>query len=245
MRAIVLAAGMGKRLLSEKFNLPKVLRELKGKPLISYLLESLSFIENKKDVTVVVGYKKEDVISYLGDGYSYASQDKQLGTGHAVNCAKDNFSDYDGKVIVCYGDMPFIDEEIFRGMIEVSEKTDADAVVLTGITEYKLAYGRIVRDEEGRFLRVVEEKDCTDEQKKIKELNVGCYVFNSKSLFYCLNSVKNNNAQGEYYLTDVPEIMLQNKMKVETYLTENSSAVLGVNTLEDLERAEKAIENAK
>lgn len=244
MRAIVLAAGMGKRLFSEKANLPKVLRELKGRPLIAYLMDNLNFIENKKDVTVVVGYKKEDVISFLGEEYSYASQDKQLGTGHAVNCAKALFSDYDGRVIVCYGDMPFMSEEIFRGMIDTAEKTDADAVVLTGTTKYPLAYGRIVRDENNRFLRVVEEKDCTEEQKKIKELNVGCYVFKAKSLFDCLASVGNNNAQGEYYLTDVPEIMLGKGMKVETYLTVNSNSVLGVNTLEDLARAEEALENA-
>lgn len=211
MKAIILAAGKGKRLLSEKFNAPKVLREANGKPLLRYVVENLSFID-KKDIIIVAGYKKEMVFDAFQDGFTFAVQDEQLGTGHAVNCAKDAIGDYDGPVLVCYGDMPMFKKSTYENLIKLHNESGNDCTILTGITDRKLAYGRIVRDENGTFVGVVEDKDCTPEQKAINELNVGIYVFDAKKLFPCLTELKSNNAQGEYYLTDVPSIMIDHRL---------------------------------
>jgi len=239
MKAIILAAGKGKRLHSESFTLPKVMREINGKPLLGYVVDSLSFID-KKDTVIVVGYKREKVIEKF-PGYRFAVQEEQLGTGHAVNCAKELLADYDGPVLVCYGDMPLFTTETYKNAFAVHEKSHADCTVITGVTDIPLAYGRVIRDGDGRFLTVVEERDCTPEQKLIRELNVGVYVFDSKKLFASLGSLKNNNAQGEYYLTDAPELIRSNGGKIETYTINDGVQLLGVNTPEDLERCEKLL----
>ncbi|MBR6790212.1 MAG: NTP transferase domain-containing protein, partial [Oscillospiraceae bacterium] len=216
MKAIILAAGKGKRLLSEQHDMPKVMREALGKPLLRYVVENLSFIEKKEDIVIVAGYKKEKVFEAFADGYAFAVQDEQKGTGHAVNCAKDLFVDYDGPVLVCYGDMPMFKKSTYENLVKVHEEAGNDCTILTGVTDRKLAYGRIVRDENGAFVGVVEDRDCTPEQKLINELNVGIYVFDSKKLFPCLGELKSNNAQGEYYLTDVPSIMMSKGYKIGT-----------------------------
>ncbi|MEG1186172.1 MAG: NTP transferase domain-containing protein, partial [Eubacterium sp.] len=167
MKAIILAAGKGKRLLSEKFNAPKVLREANGKPLLRYVVENLSFIPDKKDIIIVAGYKKEMVFESFNDGYSFAVQEEQLGTGHAVNCAKDVLKDYDGPVLVCYGDMPLFKKETYENLAKVHQESGNCCTILTGVSDKELAYGRIVRDEKDNFVGVVEDKDCTPEQKKI------------------------------------------------------------------------------
>ena len=174
-------------------------------------------------------------------GYRFAVQEEQLGTGHAVNSAKELLADYDGPVLVCYGDMPLFTTETYKNAFAVHEKAHADCTVITGVTDIPLAYGRVIRDGEGRFLTVVEERDCTPEQKLIRELNVGVYVFDSKKLFEALGNLKNNNAQGEYYLTDAPELIRSNGGKIETYTINDGVQLLGVNTPEDLERCEKLL----
>ena len=240
MKAIILAAGKGKRLLSEKFNAPKVLREANGKPLLRYVVENLSFID-KKDIIIVAGYKKEMVFDAFQDGFTFAVQDEQLGTGHAVNCAKDAIGDYDGPVLVCYGDMPMFKKSTYENLIKLHNESGNDCTILTGITDRKLAYGRIVRDENGTFVGVVEDKDCTPEQKAINELNVGIYVFDAKKLFPCLTELKSNNAQGEYYLTDVPSIMISKGYKIGNYSTHDGNEILGVNTPEELALCESIL----
>ena len=147
MKAIILAAGKGKRLLSEQHDMPKVMREALGKPLLRYVVENLSFIEKKEDIVIVAGYKKEKVFEAFADGYAFAVQDEQKGTGHAVNCAKDLFVDYDGPVLVCYGDMPMFKKSTYENLVKVHEEAGNDCTILTGVTDRKLAYGRIVRDE--------------------------------------------------------------------------------------------------
>lgn len=238
MKAIILAAGKGKRLLSEKFNAPKVLREANGKPLLRYVVENLSFIPENKDIVIVAGYKKEMVFEAFQEGYTFAVQDEQLGTGHAVNCAHDALKDYDGPVLVCYGDMPLFKKETYENLVKLHREKGNDCTILTGVSNKGLAYGRIVRDEKGDFVGVVEDKDCTPEQKKINELNVGIYVFESKKMFDCLKELKSNNAQGEYYLTDVPSIMMGKGYKIGTYTTHDDTEILGVNTPEELAMCE-------
>ena len=236
MKAIILAAGKGKRLHSEQFSLPKVLRQANGRPLLGYVTDSLDFID-KKDTIIVVGYKREQVIEQF-PGYTFAVQDEQLGTGHAVNMARDILEGYRGPVLVCYGDMPLFTPDTYKNALLTHESTEADCTIITGVTDEKLAYGRIIRDENGKFVTVVEDRDCTPEQKLIKELNIGIYVFNSEKLFEALGNLRNNNAQGEYYLTDAPELIRKNGGKIETYTIHDGEQLLGVNTPEELEKCE-------
>lgn len=239
MRAVVLAAGKGKRLHSEEFELPKAMREACGKPLLEYVLDSLSFID-KDGIVIVVGYMKEAIMERFGE-YTFAFQDKQLGTGHAAMCAKDALAGYDGPVLVCYGDMPLMTKDTYMSAIEKHINDKNDCTVITGIAEKPLAYGRIIRDEKGDFLKVVEDKDCTPEQKAITELNIGVYVFDSVKLFNVLGELKNNNAQNEYYLTDAPAIMMEKGFKIGTFTITDSRQMYGVNTLEDLEFCENLL----
>ncbi|MCI8600723.1 MAG: NTP transferase domain-containing protein [Oscillospiraceae bacterium] len=240
MKAIILAAGKGKRLLSEQFNAPKVLRKANGKPLLRYVVENLSFID-KKDIVIVAGYKKEMVFEEFPDGFTFAVQDEQKGTGHAANCAKEALGDYDGPVLICFGDMPMFKKSTYENLAKLHVEAGNDCTILTGVTDRKLAYGRIVRDAEGNFVRVVEDRDCTPEQKAINELNVGICVFDAKKLFPCLSELKSNNAQGEYYLTDVPSIMLSKGYKVGTFTIHDDNEVLGVNTPEELALCESIL----
>ena len=237
MKAIVLGAGKGTRLQSEKFQLPKVLRQANGRALIDYVLEHINFIP-KKDTVVVVGYKKEDVRAALSPEYLFSDQDQQLGTGHAVNCARDHFENYDGDVLVLYGDMPLLSRASYEKIINQHLATGADCTVMTAIVDDKLPYGRVITDEDGNFIDVVETRDCTPEQLAIKELNIGVYVFKSKMLFDNLKELKNNNAQGEYYLTDIPKIMLSKGAKVKTCAIYDATEIYGVNTVEDLQFCE-------
>ena len=241
MKAIVLAAGKGKRLLSEQHNMPKVLRVANGKPLLRYVVDNLSFIPKKEDIIIVAGYKKELVFQSFDEGYTFVSQDEQLGTGHAVNMAREAVADYDGPLLVCYGDMPMFRQSTYQKLIEQHLQQGNDCTVLTGVTQRKLAYGRVVRTEEDRFDRVVEEKDCNEQQKLIRELNLGIYVFDCQKLFEVLHLLKNNNAQGEYYLTDAPKLMKDNGDKIGICTIYDDNEILGVNTPEELALCEQLL----
>jgi UDP-N-acetylglucosamine diphosphorylase/glucosamine-1-phosphate N-acetyltransferase len=240
MRAIVLGAGKGTRLQSEKYNMPKVLRKANGRALIEYVLDELSFI-NERDICIVAGYKKEMVLDAIKGEYKFASQDEQLGTGHAVMMAESYFKDYEGDVIVVYGDMPLYTRKTYEEIIRKHREMNSKCTVLTAMDDNPPAYGRIIRNEQGDMVGIVETKDCTPEQLKIKELNVGVYVFDSKFLFENLKLIKNDNAQNEYYLTDIPKIMLENGEKVYTHTIYNTDEIYGVNTPEELEFCEKVI----
>ena len=237
IKAVVLAAGKGTRMMTETNTMPKVLRLACGKPLLYYVLKTLQFVP-KEDTILVVGYRREDVIAAFPD-YPHAIQDPQLGTGHAVRCAKAELEGFDGTVLVCYGDMPLLKEEVYRGLLVEHERTGSVCTLLSGTTEETLPYGRVLKDENGEFLQVVEDRDCTPEQKAIRELNVGIYAFDCKELLACLDLLRNNNAQQEYYLTDVPALMKQRGGKVSVYTAELNEQILGVNTPEQLAIAEK------
>ena len=237
IKAVVLAAGKGTRMMTETNTMPKVLRLACGKPLLYYVLKTLQFVP-KEDTILVVGYRREDVIAAFPD-YPHEVQDPQLGTGHAVRCAKAELEGFDGTVLVCYGDMPLLKEEVYRGLLEDHARTGSVCTLLSGTTEEKLPYGRVLKDENGEFLQVVEDRDCTPEQKAIRELNVGIYAFDCKELLACLDLLRNNNAQQEYYLTDVPALMKQRGGKVSVYTAELNEQILGVNTPEQLAIAER------
>lgn len=240
MKAIVLAAGKGKRLLSEQFNMPKVLRQACGKPLIEHVLNNIRFIP-REDTCIVVGYKKEMVIEAVGSEYRYVVQEEQLGTGHAVMMAEECLKEYDGDVLVLYGDMPLLREETYKAILEKHQQSGAGCTLLTAEVNDPPDYGRIIRDAHGAVIDIVEKKDCTPEQERIKELNVGMYVFNSRLLFDGLKSLNNHNSQKEYYLTDVPKILLGKGIKVESHRVSSNNEIYGVNTLEDLAFCEKIL----
>ena len=235
-KAVILAAGKGTRLQSEQYQLPKVLREANGMPLLYYVLDALSFLD-KKDTVIVAGYMKEKVMDRFPE-YPYAIQAEQKGTGHAVQCARDQLRDFDGTVLVCCGDMPLIRRETYEALLKAHETNGCTCTFLTGTCKEDLPYGRILRDEKGNFLRVVEDKDCSPEEKKIRELNAGVYAFDAKELLACLELLKNDNAQGEYYLTDVPELMRMRGGSIGICCTELNEQIIGVNTVEQLRQVE-------
>lgn len=242
-KVIVLAAGKGKRLQSEKSDLPKVLRRAAGRPLLTWVLDKLDFVA-KEDVIIVVGYKADLVQTETGPDYSYVLQDKQLGTGHATAAAAPLLRDFSGDVLVVYGDMPLFKAGTYRDLVAKHKASSADCTMLTAIAETMIDYGRILRDEEGNFAGIVEKKDCTAEQLQIREVNPGVYVFNCAILLRMLQQLKNDNAQGEYYLTDVPQLMQLAGYTVATWTINDEKEVFGVNTQEDLRRAEQLLQEA-
>lgn len=240
IRAIIPAAGKGTRLHTGENDAPKVMRICAGKPLLETVLQSTSFIA-PEDTYIVVGYKKEDVISYFGSKYHYVEQKEQLGTGHAVMVCAEEFKDFDGIVLITFGDMPLFRAEDMKAMCRLVEEKGADCVLMTAENPELKMWARIIRDGNGVFQEIVEGKDCTGEQAQIKELFAGVLVFHSKSLFQVLPEVKTNNVQGEYYLTEVPVLMRKHSMKVETYRIADGNDLKGVNTPEDLVACDKEL----
>ena len=236
VKAVVLAAGKGTRLHSAEHHQPKALREANGKPLLHYVLSALDFLP-KEDTVIVVGHMRDQVEARFPE-YPFAVQEPQQGTGHAVQCAKRYLEGFRGTVLVCCGDMPLLRRETYQALLAEHEKNDCPCTFLTGTTELDLPCGRILRAENGAFLRVVEDGDCTPEQKKIRELNAGVYAFDCQELLACLALLRANNAQGEYYLTDVPELMRQRGGKIGLCCVELGEQIIGVNTPEQLQMVE-------
>lgn len=241
LKAVVLAAGKGTRMQTEGIALPKVMRLALNKPLLHYVLTALDFI-SPADCILVVGYKREYVEEAFPD-YSFALQAQQLGTGHAVQCAFDVLGDFDGSILVCCGDMPLIRRETYQELCCLHTEEGNACTILSGESDVYLPYGRILRDEQGNFAGMVEEKDATEEQKRITELNSGVYVFNARALKSVLGSLRHDNAQGEYYLTDAPTLMQQQGMKVGVCRRDLGMEIIGVNTPEQLREVERILRN--
>ena len=233
MRVIIPAAGKGSRLHSAEADLPKVLHCACGKPLLETVLEQTNFIP-ADDTYIVVGFQKEKVMNYFGDKYHYVEQKQQLGTANAVAVCEPWFQDYEGTVLVTFGDMPLFRREMMRAMCEYHEAQGAACTLMTAENPDLTFWARVVRDGNGNFASIVEAKDCTDTQKQIKELFSGVLAFDSKELFRILPEVGTHNVQGEYYLTEVPELMARKGMKVECFMTDDGDDLRGVNTKEDL-----------
>ena len=239
IKAVVLAAGKGTRLRTEGVDLPKVLRQAAGRALLDYVLEALDFLD-QKDVVLVAGYQRDKVLAAY-PGYPSAVQEPQLGTGHAVQCAKEALAGFDGSVLICYGDMPLMRRETYLSLIETHRREGNDCTLLSAVSDEELPYGRIVRNESGAFARIVEDRDCTPEEKAIRELNVGVYVFEAKALWEALEQLRPNNAQGELYLTDAPAYILARGGKVGACPTCTAEEMLGVNTVEQLRQVEEIV----
>lgn len=240
IRAIVPAAGKGKRLQAISGDLPKAMFRVCGKPMLELVMENIGFIK-PEDVYVVVGCGKEKIIEHFGDKCHYVEQKQQLGTGHAVMECASAFEDFDGSVLITFGDMPLFRREEMLKMCLQHQQNGADCTLMTAENPALKLWARVVRDADGKFASIVEGKDCTPEQEKIKELFSGVMVFNSKSLFSILPSMGCNNVQHEYYVTEVPELMRKQGMKVETYFTADGDDLRGINTPEDLAACEQIL----
>ncbi|HCY6273430.1 TPA: bifunctional UDP-N-acetylglucosamine diphosphorylase/glucosamine-1-phosphate N-acetyltransferase GlmU [Staphylococcus aureus] len=236
--AIILAAGKGTRMKSKKY---KVLHEVAGKPMVEHVLESVKG-SGVDQVVTIVGHGAESVKGHLGECSLYSFQEEQLGTAHAVQMAKSHLEDKEGTTIVVCGDTPLITKETLETLIAHHEDANAQATVLSASIQQPYGYGRIVRNASGRLERIVEEKDATQAEKDINEISSGIFAFNNKTLFEKLTQVKNDNAQGEYYLPDVLSLILNDGGIVEVYRTNDVEEIMGVNDRVMLSQAEKAMQ---
>lgn len=223
--AIVMAAGKGTRMKSKN---SKLVQKIYGKEIVKRAVENAQKA-GVRDIVAVVGYKKEEVMKVLGDNIKYAFQDEMLGTGHAVMQAKEYLKGKKGKVLVLNGDVPLIRPETLNKLIEKSIENKEFATLLTAIYDDPTGYGRIVRDEGGNIEGIVEEKDTTEDQKKITEINAGIYCFDIEALLDALEKITPNNKQGEYYITDVIQIMNDKGLKTGAVLVEDNTEILGIN----------------
>lgn len=236
---IILAAGQGKRMKNPE--LPKVLVELSGKPLLGHVLNQALKLKPKKVVNII-GHYREKVIDYVDglniDVNSYAVQNEQLGTGHAVNMAKPNLINFKGNILILCGDVPLLQSKTLKNFIEQHINSGSSLSVLSAETPNPFGYGRIIRAENGNLEKIVEQKDATENEAKTNEINSGVYVVNSNNLFDSLAKIKSNNAQNEYYLTDIVKIIKEEGFKVSAFKGVEFDELMGVNSPEDLEKAE-------
>lgn len=236
--SVILAAGMGTRMKSK---MPKVLHKVCGKPLSKWVIDA-SEAAGADKVCAVVGHKAETVKEVLGDVCEFALQAEQKGTGHAVMQAIDVIKNSKGEVVILNGDTPLITAETINKAIEYHKNNGNQATVITAILDDATGYGRIVRDNDGSVLKIVEQKDASEEEKKINEVNSGMYVFDAQSLVYALDKITPNNAQGEYYLTDTLEILLSAGKKIGGYAISDNDEIRGINDRVQLNEAEKIMQ---
>lgn len=233
--AIILAAGQGTRMKSKLY---KVLHPVCGKPMVEHVIDHIGSLEVERVVTVV-GHGAELVKETLGDKSEYVLQAEQLGTAHAVQQAEPILGSLEGTTLVVCGDTPLIRPETMQALFAHHEANNAKATILTAVAANPTGYGRIIRDAAGQVAQIVEQKDASAEQQLVKEINTGTYCFDNKALFEALKQVKNDNAQGEYYLPDVIEILQKQGEVVAAYVTENFDETLGVNDRFALSQAEE------
>ena len=233
--AVILAAGKGMRMKSD---FPKVLHPFMGKPMVSYVLEACKKAGINR-ILLVVGHGADLVRKTLGSDYEYVEQPKQLGTGHALLMAAKTLQDVKNDILVLAGDTPLLTANILRKLIKQHKKTDAAATMMTAVIDPPPAYGRIIRDQSGNVLRIVEERDASVEEKKITEVNTSHYCFRAEEVFPLLPLLKRDNDQKEYYLTDVIHLLVERQKKVETLTPNDPRILIGVNNRFELERAIK------
>jgi UDP-N-acetylglucosamine diphosphorylase/glucosamine-1-phosphate N-acetyltransferase len=237
-----MAAGQGKRMKNP--DRAKVMHTLAGIPLVEHVVRLTRAMDSER-VIVVVGHQRESVIAYLSDldpAIEFAVQAQQLGTGHAVRMTEALLDSFDGNVMILSGDAPLTRPETMKAALEKHHASGATVTVLTAVLPDPTGYGRVIRDENGSIVRIVEHKDADDEERSIREINSGIYIFEKKALFEALARVTNNNAQGEYYLPDVFEIFQREGRVMVPHIVDRFDEIRGVNTIEQLAELESIYE---
>lgn len=222
---LVLAAGQGKRMKSKIY---KVLHPVCGKAMIGHVMDTLEQVMVNRTVAVV-GHGAEAVKAYLGDRAEFTLQEQQQGTGHAVMQARSLLQDEEGITVIVCGDTPLIQESSLRELIELHKKEKAAGTILTAKLEQPFGYGRVIRDHEGSVSRIVEQKDCSDHEASVNEINTGTFCFDNRKLFKALEKVNNHNNQNEYYLTDVIGILKEQGERIQAHCLKDHRESIGVN----------------
>ena len=235
MIVIILAAGKGTRMKSK---IPKVLHILHGKPLLKYVID-LAYMSKPEKIFVVVGFQRNEVKKiFFSENVEFIDQKEQLGTGHAVLQVKPFLKNFQGEILVLSGDVPCLKESTVNEMIRNHRSNNAAVTILTAEKDNPYGYGRVVRNSNNTIEKIVEEKDCSNNEKTIKEINAGIYCFNKNILLESLEKIDQNNVQHEYYLTDIVKIAFDKSLPVTAVKVSNPNEVDGINTIEDLDKAE-------
>lgn len=238
IKAVILAAGKGTRMKS--VSTPKVLHEIMGKTLLGYVLDNVKNFVSEE--FVIVGHHAQDVENFVKNNYDNAKtvlQSPQLGTGHAVSMVCPQLENYDGLVLILCGDTPLVREETLKDFVEFHKSQNSDLTVMSTIFEDPTNYGRIIREADNSLKCIVEEKDATPEQKAVKEVNAGIYCLNWSKIKSAFGQLKSNNAQGEYYLTDIISWGKAQNLNVNAYILQNSDEIYGINSRLNLAQAAK------
>ena len=243
LKSIILAAGKGTRMKSD---MPKVLHTIFDKTLVGYVIEAVNNTGLADENYVIVGHQAERVEEYINANYKNAKcvlQSPQLGTGHAVSMAMPYLNDFDGEVVILCGDTPLITSETIKEFVEYHREIKTDLTVMSAIFENPTNYGRIIRNQDGSLNSIVEEKDATLEQKAVKEINAGIYCINWAKIKPAFNELTSNNAQGEYYLTDIIKWGNEKNLSVNAYTLKNNEEIFGINSKAHLAEASKMFNN--
>lgn len=235
---LILAAGMGKRMNSD---LPKVIHRIDGKELVKYVIEQAEGA-GSREIWLIVGFKREMVMQATKDQkVGYVVQNEQLGTGHAVMQAEKHLANKNGDVLILCGDVPLLRIETLKKFRTHHTASGCSATVMTTEFDDPFGYGRIIKDSDGSISHIVEEKDATGAEKKVREINSGVYIIDRNDLFDSLRHISDDNAGKEYYLTDVIGILKRAGKKVGVFKIDDNSEISGINTLEQLKAAESII----
>lgn len=239
---LILAAGLGKRMKSD---LPKVIHKIDGKELVKYVIAQARET-GSDEIWLIIGHKGEMVREATKElSVNYVEQKEQLGTGHAVMQAEKVLEGKSGDVLILCGDVPLLKPETLISLRKYHSASGSVATVLTTEFDDPFGYGRIIKDKNGNILRIVEQKDASEEEKSVKEINSGVYIIDRNELFSSLKNISSDNASREYYLTDVIGILTAQNKIVTTFLTKDNTEIQGINTLEQLEQAESIIKARK
>ncbi len=237
--AIVIAAGKGTRMKSKK---SKLVQKILGKEIVKRAVENVKNA-GVDDIIVVVGHQKEEVMHAIGENVTYVEQKEMLGTGHAVIQASEILQGKKGKIIATYGDVPILKTQTLKRLLETSIKNNESATLLTAIYENPKGYGRIIRDKDGNVKSIIEEVDATEEQRRIQEINSGVYCFDIQEMLEALKEIKPNNLKGEYYLTDVIQVMAKKGLKIGAVIVEDNAEILGINDRMQLQMLTKVLQH--